>query len=118
MVAQVALAEETGAQKASQGLDTTAKGGFGNDITKTSNLSLTIGRVVGAMLAFLGIAFFVLMVIGGYMWMFSMGNEQTSAKAKEIIIAAVVGLLIVLMAYVITMMLAGIFSDTTGVKPL
>jgi len=53
-------------------------------------------------LAFLGVAFFVLMIYGGYMWMFSMGNEQTTTKAKDVIIAAVIGLVIVLAAYAIT----------------
>lgn len=64
--------------------------------------SALIGRVVGYALSFLGVAFFVLIIYAGYLWMFSMGNEQTVTKAKEIIIAAVIGLIIVLMAYAIT----------------
>jgi len=68
-----------------------------------------IGKVVGAALAFLGIAFFALMVVGGYRWMFSMGNEQTATKAKDIIIAAVIGLAIVLIAYALTTFIAEIF---------
>jgi len=89
------------------GLDDTAKGGFGSSITSTGNLSETIGKIVGAALSFLGVVFFILMIYGGYMWMFSMGNEQTAAKAKEIIIAAVIGLVIVLMAYAITAYISG-----------
>ena len=49
------------------------------------------------------------MVVGGYRWMFSMGNEQTATKAKDIIIAAVIGLAIVLMAYALTTFIAEIF---------
>lgn len=81
------------------GLDDTAKvyGGVTKD-----NLEITIGKIVGVGLSFLGVVFFILMIYGGYIWMFSMGNEQTAGKAKDIIIAAVIGLAIVLMAYAIT----------------
>lgn len=73
------------------------------------DLSAMIGKIVGALLAFLGIAFFILIIYGGYTWMFSMGNEQASGKAKDIIIAAIIGLFIVLMAYAITSYIGGIF---------
>ncbi|MFA6306523.1 MAG: hypothetical protein WCV70_01360 [Patescibacteria group bacterium] len=104
MVAQVGLA----AIEDDTGLNKTATGGFGNNITKTATLSETIGKIVGVALSFLGVAFFILIIYGGYMWMFSMGNEQTAGKAKDIIIAAVIGLVIVLMAYAITTYLSGI----------
>lgn len=73
------------------------------------DLPAMIGKIVGALLAFLGIAFFILIIYGGYTWMFSMGNEQDSGKAKNIIIAAIIGLFIVLMAYAITSYIGGIF---------
>ena len=106
MMAQATLAdiEDT------TGLNKTATGGFGENITKTATLSETIGKIVGAALSFLGVIFFILMIYGGYMWMFSMGNEQTAGKAKDIIIAAVIGLVIVLMAYAITTYLSGIIG--------
>ena len=78
------------------------KTGAGEPTGVPTDLPTTIGKIVGAGLAFLGVAFFILIIYGGYTWMFSMGNEQTSTKAKEIIIAAVIGLVIVLMAYAIT----------------
>ena len=89
-----------GVSNALDGLNTTAeKGGVNSSQT---DLPIIIGKVVGAILAFVGIAFFILVIYGGYLWMFSMGNEQTVAKAKQIIVAAFIGLVIILMAYVIT----------------
>lgn len=105
MLAQAGLALDP---NVTEGLNKTAEGGFGKDITKSSTLPETIGKIVGAALSFLGVAFFILMIYGGYMWMFSMGNEQTSAKAKNIIIAAVIGLVIILLAYAITTYLSGL----------
>ena len=100
----------------STGLNDTAKKGFGENITNTGNLSETIGKIVGAALSFLGVAFFILMIYGGYMWMFSMGNEQTATKAKDILIAAVVGLVIVLLAYVLTVFIGRLIDPTQNLS--
>jgi len=126
MAAQVVLAEKetgadtganTGANKALEGLNTTGNTGYGvTDVTKTPTLSETIGKVVGAVLSFLGVAFFILMIYGGYMWMFSMGNEQTATKAKDILIAAVVGLVIVLLAYVLTVFIGRLIDPTQNLS--
>lgn len=112
MVAQVVLAVSYDPQKPAEttGLNDTAGIGYGDgkksaDLTKlypTGGLPEIIGKIVGAALSFLGVVFFILIIYGGYMWMASMGNEQTATKAKDIIIAAVIGLVIVLAAYAIT----------------
>lgn len=61
-----------------------------------------IGQLIGAALSFLGVLFLALMVYGGYLWMTARGNEDQVKKAREIIIAAVTGLAIVLAAYAVT----------------
>ena len=110
VVAQVGLADDTpDPNKAGNyGLNTTAEKAFGPEVTKNSiDLPTSIGKIVGIALSFLGVVFFILIIYAGYLWMFSMGNEQTVTKAKEIIIAAVIGLVIVLAAYAITSYLGG-----------
>lgn len=100
------------------GLDRTAGVGFlGRDETATkdkikaagmiSDIPEGIGKVIGAGLSFLGIAFMVLIIYGGFMWMFARGNDQAVGKAKEIITAAFIGLVIVLSAYAITTTIGG-----------
>ena len=94
------------------GLDTTAGVGFvgrpnaNEGDLKTAGMITSIpegiGKVIGAGLSFLGIAFMLLIIYGGFMWMFARGNDQAVGKAKEIITAAVIGLVIVLSAYAIT----------------
>ncbi|MCX6793325.1 MAG: hypothetical protein NTY12_04875 [Candidatus Falkowbacteria bacterium] len=61
-----------------------------------------IGGVLGKVLGFTGTIFFVLVVYAGLMWMTSAGNEESVAKAKKILIAAIIGLIIVMSAYAIT----------------
>jgi len=68
-------------------------------------LSTQVGRIVGFFLAFTGVAFMILIIVAGTVWMNAAGNEQTVTKAKDIIIAAVIGLIITLAAYAITKVL-------------
>ncbi len=91
---------------AEQGLDITAEQGYGGPNESSTILLKTvpeiIGTIVGAGLAFLGIVFLILMIYGGWIWMFAQGNEKEVEKAKGLITSAIIGLLIVLGAYAIT----------------
>jgi cbb3-type cytochrome oxidase subunit 3 len=60
------------------------------------------GTVVGAILSLLGVIFFLLIFYGGIRWMLAQGNEAEVEKAKQVIVAAVIGLVVVLSAYAIT----------------
>lgn len=61
-----------------------------------------IGVIVSSVLGFLGILFFFLIFYGGLVWMTAQGSEEKIERSKEIISAAVVGLVIVLAAYAFT----------------
>ncbi len=118
VVTQDTLASE-GAKKALEGLETTAGVGYGSgegavptDIPK--DIPEIIGKVVGAGLAFIGVLFFILMIYGGLIWMMARGNEQDVTKAKELIQAAVIGLIIVLAAYAITAYIGDVLVGTTA----
>ncbi len=83
--------------------------GYGLDKTKDEvdglrddEVSELLGSIIGAVLAFVGVLFFILVVYGGLLWMTARGNDQQIEKAKNLIGAAVVGLVIVLSAYAIT----------------
>jgi len=66
----------------------------------------SIGSMVSAILkmvlSFLGLLFFLLILYAGFLWMTSAGNDEKIEKAKAIMKGAIIGLLIILMAYVIT----------------
>ena len=49
-----------------------------------------------------GIFFLILMVYGGFMWMTARGNEDRITKARDTIIAAIIGIAVVVAAYAIT----------------
>lgn len=88
------------------GLDTTASSVAPfKDQTRqdyTTYISDKTGQIIGVVLSFVGVIFFGLMIYAGIMWMTSGGNEQTVTKAKDLIINAIIGIIIVLAAYAIT----------------
>jgi len=75
---------------------------FKNQTKTTYDLNFfatTVGKVIGAVLAFVGVLFLILVIYGGILWMTAAGNEQTITKARTLILNSVVGLVIVLAAY-------------------
>ncbi|MBI4652684.1 hypothetical protein HY750_00290 [Candidatus Kuenenbacteria bacterium] len=83
-------------------------------INQETNLKTTIGKAVKVVLLFLGIIAIIMIIIGGLMWMTAGGNEERAKKARGILINAIIGLLIVLLAYVITYWIV----DTLGKEVL
>lgn len=93
------------------GLNETAGLGFGQDIiTSDTNLASLIGKIVGAGLALIGVIFFVIIVYAGISWIMAMGKEEKINEAKDMIVGAILGLVVVLSAYAVTAMVAGIFA--------
>ncbi|MBU0661256.1 hypothetical protein KKG22_03700 [Patescibacteria group bacterium] len=84
---------------AQYGLNETA-GGTGLKNSKT--VELLAGGIVGSILSIIGILFFILMVYGGFLWMTARGDEGQVEKGKDTIIAAIIGMAIVLASYAIT----------------
>ncbi|KKQ27556.1 MAG: hypothetical protein US42_C0008G0067 [Candidatus Magasanikbacteria bacterium GW2011_GWC2_37_14] len=70
--------------------------------TSEITFSQNIGTVINAALSLVGVIFLVLMVYAGYLWMTARGSEEEITKAKGIIIAAMIGLILVVGAYSIT----------------
>lgn len=94
-----------GLDKAGEGGGLKGPEGSGNTGASAS-LAGEAGRIIGTILSFLGIIFLVLMIAGGIMWMTAGGNDARVQTARNLIIAAVVGLIIVLSAYAITTFVA------------
>lgn len=95
------------------GLDEAAKKGYSKtDIGQLPNQDIptAIGKIIGAGLSFIGVIFLILMIYGGFLWMFARGNDQSVSKAKELITAAIIGLIIVMSAYAITSYVGSVLS--------
>ncbi len=97
-----------------QGLKNAA-GKLGTTATKagtegTGNLETVVGTGIRTALTLVGLIFLVLMVYAGYLWMTARGEESQIEKAKNIITAALIGLVVVLGAYAITTLVISRFG--------
>ncbi|PLX26786.1 hypothetical protein C0583_05820 [Candidatus Parcubacteria bacterium] len=61
-----------------------------------------MGTIIQAFLGLLGIIFLVMIIIGGFNWMTAAGNDDKAAKAKATLNRGVIGLIIILAAYIIS----------------
>ncbi|OGY54648.1 MAG: hypothetical protein A2951_01285 [Candidatus Buchananbacteria bacterium RIFCSPLOWO2_01_FULL_56_15] len=76
-------------------------------------LSIVVAQIIQVVLGLLGVIFIVLIIYAGFNWMTSAGNEDRIGKSKKTIAAAVIGLVIVLAAYLITaFVLSQLFEAT------
>lgn len=69
------------------------------------NLDNQAATVVKGILVAMALVFFGLMVYSGIVWMTARGEEDRITKARETIIAAVIGLVVVVSAYAVTNLL-------------
>ncbi len=69
---------------------------FATGDPRTAAMSL-----VKLLMTFLGIIAVVIMLYGGFLWMTAAGNEDKVDQAKKLIMAAVIGLIVILSAYLI-----------------
>lgn len=67
-----------------------------------NDLTATIGELINIALSLLGIVFLLLTLYAGFLWMTAAGDAKATGKAKDILITAVVGLVILLSAYAIS----------------
>jgi hypothetical protein len=74
--------------------------GFTTDTTIASTPKV-VGIIVGAFINFTGLTFIVLMIIAGYGWMTSNGNEEKIKKSVSTIKASIIGLIVSLSAWAI-----------------
>jgi uncharacterized membrane protein len=86
----------------SSGLNTTATAAYGS-VNTTETIGTYIGNnIIKPALGVVGLIFLLLMIYAGFLWMTGGGNATQVSKAKDIMIAAVLGTIIVSAAYAIT----------------
>ena len=66
-----------------------------------NDLKVSIVNVIRYILGFLGIAAVIIILYGGFLWMTSGGDPNKIDKAKKTLISAVIGLIIILSAFII-----------------
>lgn len=89
---------------------TFAQGALGSSLLRESvedvgleeDLEVGVTQIISTILVLSGTIFLVLTIGAGLMWMTASGDEGKITKAKSILVGAVIGLAIMLLAYTIT----------------
>ncbi len=81
-----------------------------------ADIKQVISNIINIFLGFLGILAVVLILYGGFLLMTSKGNAEQVQKAKQLIISAIIGLVIIMSAYGIVKFVLSSLGEATGVS--
>ena len=60
---------------------------------------VTATNLINTIMMFLGLLAVVIILVGGFKWMTAMGSEDSIKKAKSLMVAGLIGLIIILAAW-------------------
>ncbi len=79
-----------------------------------ASLVTLVGQIIQIVLGLLGVIFLTLTFYGGYIWMIARGDEKEVERASGIIKMAVIGLIIILLAYSISYFIFARLVNVSG----
>lgn len=85
--------------------------GFG---AQAPSLPALVGNFVNAVLGLSGLVLVVLLVYGGILYLTAAGNEEQVKKAKSVLRNAVIGLVIIVSAYAVSVFVVGQLTSVVG----
>lgn len=112
--ASFVYADNYGLDKAQEAASDATGASIPKTIAGQPSLPAVVGILVNYALGFLGIIFFFLILYAGVRWMLAMGKTEEITKAKDILEAAAIGLIIILSAYVITKFVFDVVAGNEG----
>lgn len=99
---------------------------FGGDVNYTGDdfaeeaglgsqsLPTTIASIIRVILGFLGVVAVIFIILGGFKWMMAGGETTKVEKARNFIVAGIIGLAIVLAAYAIASFVINSLATAIG----
>ncbi|MBT3689766.1 hypothetical protein HOE31_02200 [bacterium] len=86
-----------------------------DSVQSNTYLDSTIGKLLASIFTLVGISFLSLIIVSGFQWINAHGNEESAKKAKDRIIHATIGLIIIASSYLISFFIYNsINSSITG----
>lgn len=100
------------------GLSDTAKSsGLISQESENQEIVTIVGNIVGYALYFTGSIFFILIIIAGFTWMTAGGDEKKVKSAKDRIKGAMMGVIVIMCAYIITDFVFSALKQTIETSP-
>ncbi len=76
----------------------------------TGDLQSNIKNIINAMLLVIGIVAVIMLIVGGFRYVISNGNEKAVTGAKDTILYAIIGIVVALLSFAIVNFVLGQFS--------
>lgn len=96
-----AMAATSGANTAQNAINSIAPSGT------NSNLNAFITNIINVLIAVIGVAAVLMLIIGGFRYVFSQGNEKAVSGAKDTILYAIIGIVVAILAFAIVNFVIG-----------
>ncbi|MBI2051085.1 MAG: hypothetical protein HYT31_04800 [Parcubacteria group bacterium] len=80
------------------------------NVGEERDLKFAIANIVNVVLGFLGILAVIIIMYAGFKWMTASGNEEQVGEARKMLLQAVIGLIIIMGAWVIINFVTGEFG--------
>lgn len=85
---------------------------YGNSAQQ--DIRVTVARIINVVLTLLGVIFVVLAILAGFKYMTAAGSEEKTKEAMDTLRTALIGLIIILMAWAITRYTIQILNKTVS----
>lgn len=89
-------------------------GGVENDVATIQGLECLIANVFTVIITLIGLAAFVMLIVGSVRWLMSGGNASSIEKARNTMTYAVIGIVVALSAFIVINLISGF----TGVETI
>lgn len=92
-----------------------ATGGGGTGLANESSATEIIFRIIQIMLGVAGLVAVIFLIIGGFRYITAGGNEETAEAGKKTITNAIIGIVVILLAFVIVRVISNALLPATTV---
>lgn len=82
-------------------------GGKNDDVATIQGLECLIANVFTVIITLIGLASFVMLIVGSVRWLVSGGNSSNIDKARSTMTYAVIGIVVALSAFIVINLIAG-----------
>ena len=86
----------------------------GNGIAASGSIGQLATSIISILLGLAGIVAVIFLIIGGYTWMTSRGNEAQVVSARKTVVNAIIGIIIIVMSYLIIQVITSFLVKGPG----
>ncbi len=80
----------------------------------TSNVDDLVTKLVNILLSFAGAIAVIFLVIGGFRYVVSQGNEEAMERAKKTLLSAIIGIVVIIMAFAVVNIVNNLLTKEPG----